>query len=183
MPRKILALGASVAFGLGIAALSVTAVAQSIALQQQGSVISTLSANNDALREQVLEQGEEPVAPPADDVVEDSGEQGPAGLDGTDGVSVLSVSCQANGSWAVLYSNGRVQTDVGPCVAKNGIDGQTGATGPAGADSTVPGPAGAAGSDGEPPVSWTFEWAAFTYLCTRTDPFDASAPTYECNEI
>jgi len=167
--RKALAVGASVAFAAGVIALSVTAVAQSVALQQQGSVIATLSANNDALREQVIEQGEQPVAPPSDEVTDEAptvpgpqgqpGPQGPRGEPGEDG---------KDGPAGPPGPAGTNGTD--------GAAGATGATGPAG-------PAGPSGAPGEPPMSWTFDWLGFTYACTRTDPFDAAAPTYECNQI
>jgi len=63
--------------------------------------------------------------------------------------------------------------------------GEPGPAGPAGRDGE-PGPAGEDGADGQPPLSWTFTHQpvvgpAVTYECTRTDPFDASAPTYECS--
>jgi uncharacterized protein HemX len=38
------------------------------------------------------------------------------------------------------------------------------------------------GQNGQPPVSWTYTDAlGFSHTCGRTDPFDASAPTYTCN--
>ena len=65
----------------------------------------------------------------------------------------------------------------------NGLDSTTpGPQGPPGADSMVPGPQGAPGDPGQPPVSWTYDDVlGMTHTCTRTDPFDASAPTYTCN--
>jgi len=69
----------------------------------------------------------------------------------------------------------------------NGVDGTAGTQGPPGAAGTngadgSPGAPGAAGSDGQPPTSWTFEIGGITYTCARTDPFDATAPTYTCNQ-
>ena len=80
-----------------------------------------------------------------------------------------------------LISNPIPAGEPGPA-GPAGRDGQDGAPGPAG----PAGPAGADGSDGQPPLSWTFTHQpvvgpAVTYECTRTDPFDASAPTYECS--
>jgi hypothetical protein len=146
-----------------------TTIGQSAALQQQGSIISTLSANNDALREQVLEQGEYPVAPPAEDVVDEAPDvQGPQGLPGPQGPRGFA------GPTGPPGKDGAAGADGAP--GPSGADGATGATGPAG-------PSGPSGSDGKPPTSWTFDWLGFTYTCTRTEPFDASAPTYECDTV
>jgi hypothetical protein len=149
--------------------LVVTTISQSAALQQQGGIIATLSANNDALREQVLDQGEQPVAPPADDVIDDApalpGPQGEAGPRGPRGFAGPPGPAGQDGA--------------------AGADGQSGADGAAGSPGApgATGPSGPAGDDGEPPASWTFTWLAITYTCTRTDPFDASAPTYECEPV
>lgn len=62
-----------------------------------------------------------------------------------------------------------------------GAPGVDGAPGQPGADG-APGAPGADGASGQPPSSWTYtDGLGFSYTCTRTDPFDASAPTYECN--
>ena len=147
------------------AGLIFTAVNQSIALQQQGSVIATLSANNDALRAQVEEQGEVPVAPPADSVV---GEQGPAGNAGPQGPRGLPGDDGQDGE----------PGPAGPA-GQNGTNGTDGPPGPQGAQ----GPAGADGAPGAPPTSWTFTWLGTSFACTRSEPFDATAPTYECHPV
>jgi len=167
-----LAIVAAVAVLLAcLTGLVVTTVSQSVALQQQGAIISTLAANNDELREQVDDLGEVPVAPPSDDVIEDApaipgatGPQGPAGPQGPRGEP---------------GKDGKDGTDgaAGPS-GQAGTDGSPGATGAQGA----PGPAGTDGAAGQPPTSWTFQWLGFTYTCTRTDPFDAASPQYECNQ-
>ena len=41
--------------------------------------------------------------------------------------------------------------------------------GPAGQDSTVPGPAGPMGETGPPISSFTFDWANTTWICTDPD--------------
>jgi len=69
--------------------------------------------------------------------------------------------------------------------ADSSVAGPQGPPGRDGADSTVPGPTGAtgpAGADGQPPVSWTYDDVlGMAHTCTRTDPFDATAPTYTCS--
>ena len=60
----------------------------------------------------------------------------------------------------------------------DGSPGQPGADGAPGA----PGAPGTPGADGQPPLSWTYTDALLiTHTCTRTDPFDATAPTYTCD--
>lgn len=72
----------------------------------------------------------------------------------------------------------------GYCGTRGDCRGVQGEPGPPGADSTVPGPQGdpgPAGVDGQPPQSWTYsDPLGFTYTCTRTTPFDPTAPTYRC---
>lgn len=180
--KKLIVPAAAIVAIVGMLALMAIAVIQSVTVRDQSSIIATLSANNDLLREQVQDAGEIPVAPPAETVVGAQGSPGPAGAagaDGRDGTSVISVTCGSNGQWVVLYSTGRVQTEVGSCVGTSGTNGADGAPGAPGA----PGATGPAGSPGEPPTAWTFDWLGFTYSCTRTDPFDASAPTYECETV
>lgn len=84
----------------------------------------------------------------------------------------------------------------------NGKDGKDGADstvpGPAGADVTdeqvavavasycdannaCRGPAGATGSSGEPPMSWTTNGPGPAMTCVRDSPFDPNAPTYHCD--
>lgn len=91
------------------------------------------------------------------------GEKGDMGVPGQTGPQGPAGTAGAEGS----------QGDSGPA----GAQGPAGATGPAG-------PAGAAGppgADGQPPFSWTYTDAlGLPYTCTRTDPFDPSAPTYSC---
>lgn len=156
--------------------------------QQQATLISTLSADNDALRDQLINNGETPVAPPAServDAAELTGPAGPigaAGRNGVDGRGVAGFDCRADGTWLVTYDDGARQTLTGSCSAADGIDGQpgapgaTGPAGPAGAD----GAPGANGAAGEPPLSWQFTWLGVDYTCSRADPFDPTAPTYTC---
>jgi len=151
---------AAVVLAVSAVGLVVTTISQSIALQQQGGVIATLSANNDALREQVQSQGEIPVAPPSEQVV---GAPGPIGAPGPAG------------------PKGDPGRD-----GRDGRDGAEGALGSSGTPGTVgpqgpQGPAGVDGSAGEPPASWRFTYLFTTYECTRSTPFDAAAPTYTCN--
>jgi hypothetical protein len=152
-------------------------VASNIALSQTGhdqaSIISTLSANNDALRKQVEAQGQTPVAPPAGDVVEQKGDAGPAGPPGP-GPDDGQVYDAVRG-YCGLHQG---------CMGSAGENGEPGAAGADGADGAPgpAGPAGPAGAAGQPPVSWTYtDTLGRDHTCTRTDPFDAMAPTYNCN--
>lgn len=117
---------------------------------------------------------------------------GSNGRDGEDGRSVLSTTCQPDGLWVVTYSDGVTSPAGQGCVGvpgvagaagadgqpgTNGVDGQPGQPG---ADGAV-GATGPAGTPGSPPLSWTYsDQNGRDYTCTRTDPFDASAPTYQC---
>lgn len=163
---------------------------QFMVAQQRHATIVQLSKNNDALRTQIEKLGQKPVAPSAASVIAgingENGLNGSNGVNGRDGRGVVSFTCQADGSWLILFDDATTQTVGGPCV------GATGGTGATGADSTIPGPAGAngadgaPGADGQPPLSWTFPYTdelgkTTTYTCTRSDPFDPSAPTYTCS--
>lgn len=152
-----------------------------INLSQQQQ-IAQLSANNDALREQVLAQGETPVAPPAEAVTGAKGDPGTTGANGRDGRSVSGFVCQADSTWLVLYDDSTRQTLTGPCIGATGspgigIDGKDGTNGVDGA----PGPAGA---PGEPVYSWTWVTSlGTTRECVRDDPFDPARPSYHCQTI
>lgn len=74
-----------------------------------------------------------------------------------------------------------------PCKGETGAQGAQGVpgatvVGPAGQNGAdgAPGAPGAAGADGQPPVSWTYTDLLGMHTCSRTDPFDAAAPTYQC---
>jgi len=164
---------------------------QSRVIGQQQSLIADLSHNLDATRDQVKASGETPVSPPASVVAGAAGDPGKAGtngIDGRDGTSVISVICQASGSWLITYSNGSSQQATGPCIGANGADGQT-ITGPPGKDGTngsngangADGRDGTDGAPGEPPFSWTWvSTSGLSRTCNRTEPFDKTAPTYTC---
>lgn len=140
--------------------------------QQVAALAESLTAAND----QVVALGADPIAPAPETIIGATGAPGPTGppgAAGADGVSVLSISCSSAGTFTVVYSSGRTQTDVGDCIAEAGPPGPIGESG-------APGHAGAAGADGAPPVSWTVDGVLADYLCTRTEPFDPDAPTYSC---
>lgn len=109
------------------------------------------------------------------------GPQGPAGRDATDAQVFSSVT-----EFCVIHGMCQGPQGVPGALGTPGKDGANGADGPAG----PAGPAGAAGADGapgaagtpgQPPTSWTFTNERGTeYMCGRTDPFDAAAPTYTC---
>lgn len=174
--RRVLTLLAAGVFIIAAVALATTAVLQSITLQQQGSVIATLSANNDALRIQVLEQGETPVAPPAAEVAGPVGPQGPGPTE-----EQVSIAVRA------YCASGSCTGPAGPPGPAGQDSTVPGPQGPVGPGSTVPGPqgpegpAGPSGADGQPPSSWSYQWLGITYTCTRTEPFDPSTPTYTCS--
>jgi hypothetical protein len=73
------------------------------------------------------------------------------------------------------------------CTAHNQCQGPAGASGAAGQNGTdgaagAPGAAGTDGHDGAPPVAWTYtDPIGMQHTCTRTDPFDPAAPTYQCS--
>ena len=153
----------------------------------QQAQISTLSANNDALRQQVQQLGQKPVAPPAQDVTGTvptvapiPGPSGSRGADGRDGRDATSEQI-AQGVSEYCLAHANCTGPAGPA----GRDGTNGLPGPAGADGAAgtngadgaPGLPGTPGAPGEPPVSWTTADGEF---CSRTTPFDPAAPTYSC---
>jgi hypothetical protein len=175
--NRLVAALAALILALGIGGLVVATVAQTVTLQQQSNLISTLSVDNDALRDQVLASGKQPVAPPAQeriDAAELIGPAGPPGAIGAEGRGIASFACLSDGSWLVTYTDGAQQTLTGNCNPTNGTDGQTGPDGPTG-------PTGGDGSNGEPPTSWQWDWLGTTYTCTRDEPFNTDSPTYTCN--
>jgi hypothetical protein len=120
----------------------------------------------------------EPTAPAPEAI---PGPQGTAGASGPSGAT------GARGEKGDIGVPGQT----GP-KGETGATGSEGAAGPAGAQGD-PGPAGAqgpagatgatgpAGAAGVPPLSWTYtDPLGIPYSCTRTDPFDPTAPTYSC---
>lgn len=127
---------------------------------QQADDLAALTAERDAsaaaqdataaaledVRQQVIDLGATPVAPPPDDIVGPVGPQGARGLRGPAGADGLTPSCYFE-----------VTQCVGP-TGPAGPAGATGATGPAGADGVdgqdgidgTPGPAGPPGPPGPP---------------------------------
>jgi hypothetical protein len=196
----VLGLGGAIVLGIFIATSNADLRSQ---LSDARRDTRAQTANADKLYKQVQELGAKPNAQKPSAVEGKPGQQGdtgPKGDTGDTGTSVTSVQCSPAGVWAVFYSNGSEQDVPGPCV------GATGATGPAGADSTVPGPPGAdstvpgppgppgadstvpgpPGADGKPPASWTFVTTNMvgkptTHTCVPTSPFDPTAPTYTCD--
>lgn len=151
-----------------------------VTIDSQNRQIAQLSSNSDALREQVKDAGDKPVAPPAKSVTGDAGKDGqigPRGFTGDEGPRGDIGVAGLLGAVGPVGSNGL-----------NGLDGMTGATGADGADgapgadgATGPkGDTGAAGADGEPAASYTIAGPGGEQTCTRTEPFDKAAPTYEC---
>lgn len=186
--QKPLVIGAAIALAAAMIGLTATGTSQSITIGNQASLIQTLSENSDALRDQVKDSGETPIAPQAKVVVGEAGKageagsQGPRGLDGAPGPQG---DMGLPGQTGPPGLNGAPGAPGSP--GSDGSNGAPGPPGPAGADSTVPGPAGppgadgAAGAPGQPPAGWTYtDRLGMNYQCTRTEPFDPAAPTYVC---
>jgi len=117
-----------------------------------------------------------------------AGPAGPPGIPGADGATIVGPRGLAGPSGQVGPAGmpGLVgapgspgpqgpQGSAGPA----GPQGSAGPAGPAGAPGS-PGPSGPSGADGQPPQSWTFTYLGVSYTCTRSTPFDPSAPTYDC---
>lgn len=170
--QVVLVLGATLAMIVAVIAGAWVNTNLSSVNSSQQAQIDQLSANNDALRDQIIAQGETPVAPPAEAV---TGEQGPVGatgangLNGKDGRGVVGYSCQSDGRWLVNYDDGSRQYIDGPCFATDGTDGTNGTN-------------GVNGAPGQPPSSWSWSWHNTNYVCSRDAPFDPASPTYSCTQ-
>lgn len=179
------------------------------AMSEQQSVIDVLVDDGRATREQLEALGQEPVAPPPEERVQElpdepvviRGERGPQGPRGFQGLIGPPGPTGAPGPVGDPGPAGPAgppgeagQDGTDGATGPSGDTGATGAQGPAG-EPGPPGPAGEPGppgpsgppgadgvdgTDGEPPQSWTFTYMAVTYECRRTDPFDPAEPTYAC---
>lgn len=137
----------------------------------QTQLILTLTADNSALRDQVIELGQRPVAPPAEDRAVEVGLPGPQGPTGSTGPRGFQGEPGRDGKDGLNGKDGATGA-----AGQNGQNGTDGAPGQQGA----PGPAGVNGLNGQAPVSWSFEILGVPYTCVRTDPFNDNAPTYTC---
>jgi len=138
--QKPLVILASLVLAGTLAGLVVVNLAQTVTIQGQSATISALATNSDALRNQVKDSGQKPVAPPADSVVDSppkDGAVGRAGSDGSDGKDGLIGLTGAAGAMGLP--------------GELGADGVAGVDGSDGADSTTPGPVGATGADSAVP--------------------------------
>lgn len=99
-----------------------------VTVDSKSRTIDQLSTNNDALRSQVQSLGEKPVAPPAEYVTGQPGQQGAPGRDGATGRPPTAAEIS---SAVVDY-----------CTFRNDC------TGPVGPPSLIPGPPGPAGAQG-----------------------------------
>lgn len=134
-----------------------------------------------ALREQLLDLGQTPAVDPPRGERGDQGDRGLAGRDGRngrDGIDGAPGRDGINGLTPPCYfAPSQCVGPPGPA-GRDGIDGQDGErgeVGPAGPQGE-PGPPGPAGADGQPPQSFSFEWANRTYICSDADGNGA----YEC---
>lgn len=168
--------------------MSVSVASMALTNNQQAGQIVTLSENNDALRDQVKQSGETPVAPPASSVVDGkngadgvAGARGLNGFDGKDGKDGESII----GETGAAGADGESIT--GPTGASGeSIVGPTGDTGGTGSDGAAggTGATGATGPGGEPVYGWTQpgRTPGSTETCARAEPFDPATPTYTCTE-
>lgn len=104
------------------------------------------------------------------------GPSGASGTSGSPGATGTSGQPGVNGADGQNATSDQVAAAVaGYCGDHNQCAGRDGTDGTDGRD-------GADGRDGKPPVSWTYtDPLGGQHTCVRTDPFDASAPTYTCS--
>ncbi|WP_228981307.1 collagen-like protein [Streptomyces sp. DH12] len=188
------------------AALTLGAAFAWIMLSVQGlrDDLRASNAARDALAEQVLRLGEQPIAggpgsrgepkavagPPGP--AGPAGVPGPTGPPGPPGVAITGAPGRTGPPGPVGPSSTvpgpAGQNAVGePGPAGNpGPAGPPGPPGPAGADGTdgadgADGVDGRDGTDGQPPAGWTYtDTEGATYTCRRADDFDPAAPRYTC---
>jgi len=153
--QKPLVISAALLLACTLAGLVGVNLAQTVTIQGQSATISALATNSDALRDQVKDSGQKPVAPPADSVVAsapkdgapgsrgDDGQDGRPGLPGVTGLTGLTGELGATGAPGSPGATGSDGSD--------GSAGAAGSNGSDGADSTTPGPAGATGADSTVP--------------------------------
>jgi hypothetical protein len=157
----------------------------------QNATIGEQAHDIEKLRAQVYDLGEKPVVAepspvptPVPNAAPLKGDKGDDGRDATDQqvfsavtqyCAVVAFCVGPKGDPGAPGKDGAAGTN--GVDGSNGTSGADGAAGPPGAD----GPPGATGADGQPPLSWTYTDAlGISNTCNRTDPFDASAPTYTC---
>ena len=191
MKLRMPSIGRYFVIGLIVTATLGVAVAGYVAQGYQYNHLFDLYQKQNA---QLRENGIEPETP-SPEIVAQSGPVGATGAQGAPGDRGPGpTEAQVFGAVRDFCDTPQV-----PCKGDTGATGAPGATvvGPAGApgDSvigpqgpkgdpgeSITGPPGPAGVPGEPPVSWTYtDMLGIEHTCTRTDPFDASAPTYICN--
>lgn len=154
--QKPLIIVAALTLAAGMVGLTAANISQSITAHEQAALIAQLANNSDALRDQVKDAGDTPVAPSSDVVVEDSGSEGAPGVNGRDGSSGVDGVNGANGIDGLpgvagpAGAPGEAGADftTQPADGRPGIAGAPGPVGATGADSAVPGPAGADGAAG-----------------------------------
>lgn len=151
---KVVPILAVLVLAFVLAGLVVTVLGQTVTAHEQNGIIKTLSSNNDALRAQVLQSGQKPVAPPSETVTGPRGDQGAAGSPGPQGPgpsdAQVYIAVQDYCSTPQVPCKGDPGESIAGPAGPAGQDGQSivGPQGPPGADSTVPGPPGADGKDG-----------------------------------
>lgn len=169
--QKPLVVIAALTVATTLVGLSVSNLSLTITNGSQSAAIAELSQNSDALREQVKDSGEVPVAPPARSVTGERGEQGARGLPGPQGPEGDAGPRGDIGLPGQTGPQGPAGKDgspgsTGPSGA-NGADGSPGPAGPQGPQG-VPGPAGPAGADGRGVAAVECQ-ADGTWLITYTD--------------
>ena len=127
---------------------------------QTDEQLTALSTSNDALREQVILLGGEPVAPPAGEVVKD-----PTIVEPPEPISPAKLEMAARTALAAVMPrevSGAVSRYVALCAASGDCKGPAGTPGP-------PGEPGASGSDGRPPTPGEVQTAVLTVCSAELD--------------
>lgn len=158
----------------------------------QDQKVTALAVALQAEQDNQKAQGDTPVAPPPDQIVDDpgivKGEQGLPGKDGEDGQD------GRDGAKGDKGDPGKPAPTITPT---NGVDGKDGVDGTNGTDGTngvdgkdgtngTDGKDGADGQPGEPPYSWTVydKNGKATYTCTRVEEgWDREKPQYKCTPV
>lgn len=135
---------ADVAFACGAV---VIAVVLAWVLYEVQTLQAQLEASNSALKDEqaaAQQRGEEPVAPPVEELMEDPDQyQGPKG---DPGVGISWIGC-VDGQLTIVQTDG-VRVVPGPCAGPAGRDGADGKDGEDGVDG-LPGAPGSPGVDGQ----------------------------------
>lgn len=179
-------------FWSGLVGVCLVVVAVLWAVDTRADQVQALADALRAEQAQTRDRGDEPAAPPPEDIVRDpSVIEGPRGQGGRPGRGITDVRIIAD-RWVVIFDDGTTR-DLGPIPTPSpGASGKPGQSPPClseprqcrgekGTDGED-GDKGDKGDKGEPPASWTWTDPATgrTYRCARDEGSPDSAPTYTC---